>query len=125
MQTARSRAAVGVLPSALNLIARDQATTDRWAIAESTYQEAIDLARESVQQTEMAFGLAGLAWLHARRGREEEGRAAAAEALDLCRGTGMRLHEIWATAALGELELGLGDAARAVGALRAPPATAR
>lgn len=114
MQTARSRAAVGVLPSALNLIARDQATTDRWAIAESTYQEAIDLARESVQQTEMAFGLAGLAWLHARRGREEEGRAAAAEALDLCRGTGMRLHEIWATAALGELELGLGDAARAV-----------
>jgi DNA-binding CsgD family transcriptional regulator len=26
----------------------------------------------------------------------------------------MRLHEIWATAALGELELGLGDAARAV-----------
>ena len=114
LQTARSRAAVGVLPSALNLIARDRATTDRWAVAESTYQEAIDLARESGQQTEVAFGLAGLAWLHARRGREEEGRAAAAEALSLCRGTGMRLHEIWATAALGELELGLGDAARAV-----------
>jgi DNA-binding CsgD family transcriptional regulator len=114
LQTARSRAAVGVLPSALNLIARDQATTDRWAVAESSYQEAIELARVSGQQTEMAFGLAGLAWLHARRGREEEGRAAAAEALELCRGTGMRLHEIWATAALGELELGLGNAARAV-----------
>jgi len=114
LQTARSRAAVGVLPFALNLIARDQATTDRWAVAESTYQEAIDLARESGQQTELAFSLAGLAWLHARRGRESEGRAAAAEALELCRGTGMRLHEIWATAALGELELGLGDAARAV-----------
>jgi len=114
LQTARSRAAVGVLPFALNLIARDQATTDRWAVAESTYQEAIDLAREIGQQTELAFGLAGLAWLHARRGREQEGRAAAAEALELCRGTGMRLHEIWATAALGELELGLGDAARAI-----------
>jgi DNA-binding CsgD family transcriptional regulator len=114
LQTARSRAAIGVLPFALNLIARDQATTDRWAIAESSYQEAIDLARESGQQTEMAFGLAGLAWLHARRGREEEGRAAASEALELCRETGTRLHEIWATAALGELELGLGDAARAV-----------
>jgi DNA-binding CsgD family transcriptional regulator len=114
LQAARSRAAVGVLPSALNLIARDQATTDRWAVAESTYQEAIGLARESAQPTEMAFGLAGLAWLHARRGREEEGRAAAAEALDLCRGTGMRLQEIWATAALGELELGLGQADRAV-----------
>jgi DNA-binding CsgD family transcriptional regulator len=114
LQTARSRAAVGVLPVALNLIARDQATTDRWAVAESTYHEAIDLARESGQHTERAFGLAGLAWLHARRGREAEGRAAAAEALELCQGTGMRLHEIWAMAALGELELGLGDAARAV-----------
>jgi DNA-binding CsgD family transcriptional regulator len=114
LQTARSRAAVGVLPFALNLIARDLATTDRWAVAESTYREAIDLARECGQQTELAFGLAGLAWLHARRGREEEGRAATAEALDLCRGTGMLLHEIWATAALGELELALGDAVRAV-----------
>src|SRR5277367_101229 len=114
LQTARSRAAVGVLPLALNLIARDQATTDRWAVAEATYQEAIGLARESGQQTELAFGLAGLAWLHARRGREEEGRAAASEALELSRGMGTRLYEIWATAALGELELGLGDAARAV-----------
>ena len=63
LQTARSRAAVGVLPFALNLIGRDQATTDRWAVAEATYQEAISLARESGQQTELAFGLAGLAWL--------------------------------------------------------------
>ena len=125
LQTARSRAAVGVLPFALNLIARDQATTDRWAVAEATYAEAIDLARESGQQTELAFGLAGLAWLHARRGREAEGRASAAEALELCRGMGTRLHEIWATAALGELELGLGDAAARRGAVRAPAATAR
>jgi DNA-binding CsgD family transcriptional regulator len=114
LQAARSRAAVGVLPFALNLIARDQATTDRWAVAEATYREAIDLARESGQQTELAFGLAGLAWLHARRGREAEGRACAAEALGLCQGMGTRLHEIWATAALGELELGRGDAARAL-----------
>jgi len=114
LQTARSRAAVGALPLALNLLARDQATTERWAVAEATYQEAINLARESGQRAELAFGLAGLAWLQARRGREEEGRAGAAEALELCRGTGTRLHEIWATAALGELELGLGDAASAV-----------
>ena len=125
LQTARSRAAVGVLPFALNLIARDQATTDRWAVAESTYHEAIDLARVSGQHTELAFGLAGLAWLDARRGREEEGRAAAAEALELCQGTGMRVHEIWATAALGELELGLGDAARAVVLFERHHATAR
>ena len=99
----------------LNLIARDQATTDRWAIAEATYQEAIDLARESGQQTELTFGLAGLAWLQARRGREQECRACAAEALDLCHELGTQLHEIWAIAALGDLELGLGDAAGAAG----------
>jgi DNA-binding CsgD family transcriptional regulator len=114
LQTARARAAVGVLPFALDLIARDQATTDRWAIAEATYQEAISLARESGQLTQLGFGLAGLAWLHARRGREQDCRACAAEALELCDELGTRLLEIWATAALGELELALGDAARAV-----------
>ena len=84
LQTARAHTAVGVLPFVLNLIARDQATTDRWAIAEATYQEAIDLARESGQQTELAFGLAGLAWLQARRGREQECRAAAPPRRWLC-----------------------------------------
>jgi DNA-binding CsgD family transcriptional regulator len=114
LQAARAHAAVGVLPFALNLIARDRATTDRWAVAEATYQEAIGLARESGQQTQLAFGLAGLAWLQARRGREKECRAHADEALTLSAGLGTRLFEVWATAALGELELGLGDAARAV-----------
>jgi DNA-binding CsgD family transcriptional regulator len=114
LQAARAHAAVGVLPFALNLIARDRATTDRWAVAEATYQEAIGLARESGQQTQLASGLAGLAWLQARRGREKESRTCAAEALKLCRDLGTRLFEIWATAALGELELGLGDAALAV-----------
>ncbi len=68
LRTARAHTAVGALPFILNLIARDQATTDRWAIAEATYSEAINLARESGQQTELTFGLAGLAWLQARRG---------------------------------------------------------
>jgi len=113
LRTARDRAAVGALPFLLNLVARDQAATDRWAVAEATYLEAIDLARESGQQTGLVFGLAGLAWLQARRGREQECRDHAAEALRLCRELGMRLAEIWATAALGDLELGLGDAARA------------
>ena len=113
VNTARARAAVGVLPFVLNLIARDHATTDRWAVAEATYREAIDLARESGQRTELTFGLAGLAWLQARRGREHECRSGAAEALSLSHELGMGLHKIWATAALGELELGLGNAVRA------------
>lgn len=113
LATARARAAVGALPFVLNLIARDYATTDRWALAEATYREAIDLARESGQRTELVFGLAGLAWLEARRGRDEDCRECAAEALRLAGELGTRLHEVWATAALGELELARGDAGRA------------
>jgi DNA-binding CsgD family transcriptional regulator len=115
LRTARARAAVGALPFVLNLIARDQAATDRWAAARATYQEAIELARESGQKTELAFGLAGLAWLQARCGREQECRTCVTEALSLCHELGAALYEIWATAALGELELGLGNAARAAG----------
>ncbi len=113
LSTARARAALSALPFVLNLIARDQATTDRWAVAEATYLEAIDLARETDQRTDLVFGLAGLAWLQARRGREDECRACALEALAICEELGTRLHQIWATAALGELELGLGDATSA------------
>jgi DNA-binding CsgD family transcriptional regulator len=115
LRIARAHTAVGALPFILNLLARDQATTDRWAIAEATYQEAINLAQESGQQTELAMGLAGLAWLQARRGREQECRRCSAEALRLSAELGTRLSEVWATAALAELELGLGEAAQAVG----------
>jgi DNA-binding CsgD family transcriptional regulator len=115
LRIARARTAVGALPFVLNLIARDQATTDRWAMAEASYQEAISLARESGQRAELTFGLAGLAWLQARRGREVECRRCAAEALQLSAELGMGLHQIWATAALGELELGLGQAHQAAG----------
>ena len=113
LRTARAQAAVGALPYVLNLVARDLAVSDRWVVAGATYQEAIDLARESGQRAELSFGLAGIAWLQARRGREQECRGCATEALSLCRELGMGMSEIWVTAALGELELGLGDAARA------------
>ena len=113
LNTARARAAVGALPFVLNLIALDQATADEWAVAESTYGEAMALARESGQRVDLVFSLAGLAGLHARRGREAECRARAAEASTLCRELGTRIQEVWATAALVLLELGLGNAARA------------
>jgi DNA-binding CsgD family transcriptional regulator len=115
LRAARAQAAIGVLPFLLNMVARDQAATDRWAAAGATYQEAIDLARESGQQSELSVALAGLTWLQARRGREAECRALAAEALSLSRELGTGMAEIWVTAALGELELGLGDAAAAAG----------
>ena len=78
---ARARSALGVLPFVLNLIAIDHATTDRWAVAEAIYREAIELARETGQQTDLVFGLSGLARLQARRGREPECRANVTEAL--------------------------------------------
>jgi DNA-binding CsgD family transcriptional regulator len=111
---ARARSAIGELPLVLNLIARDDATTDHWTSAEAAYREAITLARENDQRTDLAFGLSGLAWLLARRGDEEESRALADEALSLSQDLGTELHAIWATAALGDLELGLGNAAAAI-----------
>ena len=114
LATARARAAIGALPFVLNLVARDLATGHRTAEAEATYREAIDLARESGQLTEVALGLSGLAWLQARHGAEEDCRTSAAEAIRLCADLGMGLPQIWATAALGELELGTGDVATAL-----------
>ena len=113
LREARSRAAVGVLPFVLNLIARDEATTDRWAIAESTYREAIDLAGESDQRTDLAMAMSGLVMLDARRGREAQCRDGAREASALSTELGTQLIEVWTNMALGELELGLGDAAAA------------
>jgi DNA-binding CsgD family transcriptional regulator len=114
LEMARAHAAIGALPFVLNLIGRDQATSDRFAVAEATYREAIHLARESDQRTELVSGLAGLAWLEARRGRRHECRRRAAEALQLSEELGTRLYEVWATAALGELALGLGETVPAV-----------
>jgi DNA-binding CsgD family transcriptional regulator len=113
LRTARARAAVGAVPFVLNLVARGQAATDRWAAAAANYQEAIELARETGQRSELTFALAGLASLQARRGRELQSRACATEALSLAHELGTGLYEIWTAAALGELALSLGDAASA------------
>lgn len=107
--TARRRSAVGVLPFVLTHVAIDQvAAGDRWAEARASFHEVISLARETGQRTELAAGLARLAWLEARQGRAEQSRLHAAEALGLSRALGLVLCEIWALGALGDLELGLG-----------------
>jgi DNA-binding CsgD family transcriptional regulator len=113
LEIARERTALGALPLVLNLLARDQATTDRWPVAEATYQEGIALARETGQQTDLGLGLAGLAWLQAHRGRDQETRELAAGTLAISAALGARLFDVWAARALGELELGIGDAGRA------------
>jgi DNA-binding CsgD family transcriptional regulator len=110
----RGLAAVGLLPSLLHHFARDQATTDRWPAAEASFDEAIRLARETGQRTELAAALAGLAWLEARQGREELCRAHAAEGRALCTQLGMGTYVVWTIQALGDLELALGRAADAL-----------
>ncbi|MDX6639814.1 MAG: hypothetical protein QOF12_825 [Solirubrobacteraceae bacterium] len=107
-ERARSAAAIGVLPTLLNHLGRDQATTDQWPAAESSYDEGIRLARETGQRTELATLLAGLAQLEAKQGREDSCRVHAEEATALCDELGLGLYGTWATQALGNLELGLG-----------------
>jgi DNA-binding CsgD family transcriptional regulator len=114
-ERARSQGAVGVLPLLLSLLARYQATTDQWHEAESGYDEAIRLARETGQRADLGAALAGFAWLEARQGHEARCRRDAEEARTLCRDLGVGLYGIWAVQALGDLELGLGRAAEAIG----------
>jgi len=113
VENARAQAALGVLPRLLDRVARDHAAADQWATAEAEYDEAIRLARETGQRTELAAALAGLAWLEARHGRETACRAHAEEARELCASLGIGLYEAWAIRALGELELALGRPAEA------------
>lgn len=106
---ARAEVAVGALPHLLFHLARDEATTNQWTRAEATYDEAIRLALETGQDTELAMSLAGLAWLQARLGRAKDCRRLVAEALPICRHQDIHAGRIWLLFALGELELSLGN----------------
>lgn len=106
----RTQTAIGTLPNLLFHIARDGATTDRWQSALADYGESVALARETGQSTDLTTALAGLAWLQARMGRNEECRVSAAEALDLASRHQIALAQVWAQFGLGELALVTGDA---------------
>lgn len=110
----REQAALGSLPYLLMHIARDAATSDRWDDAEAAYREAIRLARETGQSTDLAVSLAGLACLTARQGRAQECRDEVAAAEELCRRNQIRLGTFWLEFAQGDLDAGLGDLAGAV-----------
>jgi DNA-binding CsgD family transcriptional regulator len=111
---ARERAGVGTLPGLLFLVARDGAASDSWARAAADYTEAIRLARDTGQTTELAMSLAGLSWLESRSGQEAECRAHAAEALTLCASRDIHWGAAWALFSLSDLELSLGDAGKAL-----------
>ena len=103
---ARDRAAVGTLPFLLFHAARDDATTDRWVAAEAGFREAVALARETGQRTDLghlARG-AGLAAGPAgpRVGGADRGRGAEVA----CLHSRLHLGRAWVRYALGDLEAG-------------------
>jgi len=108
IQAARSRSAVGALPFALFVSARDAATSDRWLAAQAQYNEAIAIARETGQLEQICASLSGLVCVEARRGEEEQCRAHAAEALVLGEKLGLDFFRVWVLGAMAELELGAG-----------------
>jgi DNA-binding CsgD family transcriptional regulator len=110
----RARTALGALPNLLFHTARDDATSDRWRSALSSYDESIALARETGQTTDLAASLAGLAWLQARMGRTDESKANAAEALTIGTQHDIALAQVWAKFALGDLALATGDTGEAI-----------
>ncbi|TDO68688.1 regulatory LuxR family protein [Kribbella sp. VKM Ac-2571] len=109
----REQVALGTLPGLLFVLARDDATTDRWPDAETSYDEGIRLSRETGQTTELAMNLAGLAWLMSHQGRPEC-QELAVESLRICAEHEIRLGTVWSLFALGDLELGRGDPAAAL-----------
>lgn len=105
---AREEAPTAALPSLLFMLGRDAAATDRWALARARYEESIRFARETTQYTWLTGAVAGVAWLSALEGREDECRQQAAEARELAEQYGMSFFESWTMIALGQLELGRG-----------------
>ena len=105
---AREHAPTAALPILLFMLGRDAAATDRWPLAHALYDESVRTARETTQQTWTAAGVAGLAWLEALEGRDDECRAHAAEAKALADELGMYFYKTWSSIALGQLELGRG-----------------
>lgn len=114
LRSLREGTALGPLAALLFHVARYSASTDRWDAAAEQYQEGIALARESGQTTDLTMLLAGLAWLQARTGAEEDCRRHAEEALVLAARHHVHMARIWATYALGDLHLGQGRAAEAL-----------
>ncbi|MGN8553820.1 UNVERIFIED_CONTAM: AAA family ATPase [Microbacterium sp. SLM126] len=105
----RGAAGVGALPAVLFHIGVDQATTGAtWPRAEANFAEAIHLAAETGQATELAMSLAGLARLDSRAGRAEACRSNAARAGALCDARDIHVGEAWVGHAVGDLELSLG-----------------
>ncbi|MEL4317517.1 AAA family ATPase [Leifsonia sp. YIM 134122] len=112
-RAARTRAAVGMLPFLLTLLAKDDAAAANWHRADEGYAEAVRLARESGHDTDLALALGGWAWLGARQGDADGARERAREAGELASTHDANLAGIWASWALADLASAHGRASDA------------
>jgi DNA-binding CsgD family transcriptional regulator len=119
LERAREYVPTAALPMLMFSLAREAAATDKWAVAHAYYDEAIEIAAETKQWIWQAMSLAGLAWLEAYEGREDECRRHATLAAEISQPLGMVMLMGWSSVALGQLELGLGHPEAAIAHLRA------
>lgn len=113
IEVARTSGSVSVLAYALVRLADVELDDGNLHAAATQLSEAATLARETGHAADRGLAVAGLAWLAATQGREDDCRQYAAQALELADrlGVGSRLDR--ALPALGLLELGRGDPAAA------------
>jgi DNA-binding CsgD family transcriptional regulator/tetratricopeptide (TPR) repeat protein len=104
----REQDAAGLVPVGLQWLALAEAADGRLAAATARSREGLRLAGDAELTNCRCHHLAILAWTAALRGRTDECRAAADDVFRIAETNGLGLPVQIATAALGELELGLG-----------------
>ena len=102
------------VPYVLVLLGTTESTLGLLDSALERAVEGRELATQSGQPTLVAYHLALESLVRAQKGQVEDARATALRAFELVPGTGGRPAELLATAALGQLELSLGDGAAAI-----------
>jgi DNA-binding CsgD family transcriptional regulator len=111
---ARARSAPAILPYALVGLTELDYRTGNWAAAYAAAAEAHRLATETGQTSALPFSLIGLARVEAPQGRREECEAHVRRGVEAADAAGAGSAGILGDAILGLLNLGLGDAERAI-----------
>ena len=115
----REGGALRYLPQALHPLAELDFRVGRWVPALAEVYEAISLFEETGQPTERGFACATAARIEAALGLDVESREHAREAFAADSASGLLIAGAYASAALGLLALGRGDAEAAIAALAA------
>jgi DNA-binding CsgD family transcriptional regulator len=113
VEQTRSAGAISMLAFALVMLAWAEVLEGRVLAAASAASEGGRLARDTGQENAACFASAILAWTAGVLGREEGCRTHAAEVLRLSEERGLAIQGALALWALGELELGAGQASDA------------